>query len=175
MNLLEFSISSERLKLIPTSLVYAQDIFSEFTKELTVFMYPKPATKIEETISFIQVSQEKMKNNEALQVVILEKDTDEFLGHGGIHGLKSDTPELGIWIKKSAHGKKYGREAVTALKKWIDTNLKYKFIKYPVDRRNIASRKIAESLGGMVGAEYKKISMTGNELHEVEYRIYKKN
>lgn len=172
MNLLNVVIESERLKLIPTSKKYVQDIFKEFTEEITTFMYPKSAKKIDETLSFIELSSEKMKKGEQLQVVILNKLTGEFIGHGGVNKLNTDTPEPGIWIKKGAHGYKYGREAVNALKEWIDNNYKYKYIMYPVDRRNLASRKIAESLGGVIKDEYRKKNMSGNVLDEVEYRIY---
>ncbi|MCR4329929.1 MAG: GNAT family N-acetyltransferase [Candidatus Roizmanbacteria bacterium] len=174
MNLLHISIESERLKLIPTTEKYAQEIFKEFSNDLTVFMYPKPAKKIDETLSYISLSRQTMEKGEQLQVVILNKLTNEFIGHGGISGLNTDTPELGIWIKKSAHGNKFGREAVKALKEWTDKNKLYTYIMYPVDKRNIPSRKIAESLGGVIEDEYKKENMSGNILDEVEYRIYPK-
>ena len=166
-------ITTERLRLIPISEKYAQDIFQEFTEEVTTYMFPRSPKRIEDTLEFIRPAMMKMARGEELQVVILLKETGEYLGGGGIHGLITDTPELGIWIKQSAHGHKYGREAVTALKKWVDKNIPYKYIKYPVDKRNIPSRKIAESLGGIVEAEYKKENMAGNILDDVEYRIYK--
>jgi [ribosomal protein S5]-alanine N-acetyltransferase len=175
MNLLDITINSDRLKLVSTSEIYANDIFNEFSKDLTVFMYPKPAEKIDETLSFINTSREKMEKGEQLQVVILNKITGEFLGGTGVSELNTDTPELGIWIKKSAHGHKYGREAVKTLKKWIDKNYSYKYIIYPVDKRNLPSRKIAESLGGIIENEYAKENMQGNILDEVEYRIYPTN
>ncbi len=174
MNLLGEIIESERLKLVPTSEEYAQDIFKEFSKDLTVYMYPKPADEISETITFINSSRRYMETGKQFQVVILNKTTGEFLGHGGINHFDSDTPELGIWIKKDAHGNKYGLEAVRALKNWIDRNLPYKYIFYPVDKRNISSRKIAEKLGGIIEDEYSKINMQGNILDIVEYRIYPK-
>ncbi|HVZ12215.1 MAG TPA: GNAT family N-acetyltransferase [Patescibacteria group bacterium] len=174
MNLLEEVIESERLKLVPTSEEYAQDIYKEFTREITEYMYPKSADDVSETLEFIKFSRDKMETGEQLQVVILNKNTGEFLGHGGINHLDSGTPELGIWIKRDAHGNKYGLEAIHALKNWIDRNLSYRYIFYPVDNRNIASRKIAESLGGIIEDEYKKTNMQGNILDMVEYRIYPK-
>ena len=171
-NLLKVIIETPRLKLVPTSLQYAPEIFKEFTQEITTFMYPKPAKEIKETEAFINTSIKEMENGETLQVVILNKNTGEFFGHGGAKNLKTDTPELGIWIKKGAHGNKYGREAVTGLKQWVDENIKYKYVIYPADRRNIASRKIAESLGGILEDEYPKENASGNILDMVEYRIY---
>jgi len=175
MDLSKTVILTNRLKLIPTCLDYAPEIFKEFTDNITIYMYPKSARKISETETFINTSIQEMENGETLQVIILDKNTSEFLGHGGAKNLKTVTPELGIWIKKAAHGNKYGREAVAGLKHWVDENLKYKYIIYPADRRNVASRKIAESLGGILEDEYKKINASGNELDMVEYRIYPKS
>jgi len=171
-NLNKIIIEASRLKLKSTSEKYAQDIFKEFSEKITTFMHSKAADDISETLAFIKMSQNKMSKSEELQVVILDKGTDEFLGHGGIRKLNTNTPELGIWIKESAHGNNYGKEVISALKEWIDNNLQYKYIVYPVDKRNIPSRKIAESLGGVIESSYKKKSMSGNILDEVEYRIY---
>lgn len=171
MNLKNVIIESERLKMVPTSEDYAEDIFREFTDEITRFMMPKTPQKIEETLEFIRTSKKAMEKGEELEVIILDKNTGEFIGHGGIRKLNTNTPVLGIWIKKSSHGQKFGREAVKALKEWADKNLKYKYLEYPVDKRNIPSRKIAESLGGTIARELKKTNMAGNLLDEVEYRI----
>lgn len=171
-NLKNVVIESERLKLIPTSEDYAKDIFKEFTDDITRFMMAKTPKKIDETLNFIKASRENMNKGEELQVIIISKITGEFIGHGGIRKLKTDAPELGIWIKKGAHGNRYGREAVRALKEWAEKNLAYKYLEYPVDKKNIPSRKIAESLGGVIGREMKKKNMAGNILDEVEYRIY---
>ncbi|MBP9719190.1 MAG: GNAT family N-acetyltransferase [Candidatus Levybacteria bacterium] len=166
-------IFTDRLKLVALSEEYAADIFENFSEEITTFMNPRSPKKIEEVLEYIHTQIPKMERGEELPVIILDLETGEFLGGGGAHQLNTSTPELGIWIKKSAHGKKYGREAVTALKLWIDEHVPYTYIKYPVDKKNISSRKIAESLGGVVEDEYKKTNMSGNVLDEVEYRIYK--
>jgi RimJ/RimL family protein N-acetyltransferase len=77
--------------------------------------------------------------------------------------------------QKAAHGNKYGLETITAIKHWADRNLDYEYLIYPVDKANIASRKIAEALGGEVCREYQKTNLTGNVLNTLEYRIYKSN
>jgi len=168
------SIETERLLLIPISRDYAQDIFHEFTPEITTFMFPKPADKIEETYKFIDESITKNNAGKQLQIVILDKRSKEFLGCGGLHDIDTKTPELGIWIKKSAHGQKYGREAISGLEEWAQKSLQFEYIKYPVYKRNIPSKKIPESLGGIVAREFKQKNLSGNELDEVEYRIPKK-
>lgn len=170
-NLDQVTIETDRLRLVPISEEYAPEIFREFDQEITKYMYPKTPEKIEETLKWINRAKEQLAKGKRLEVVILLKETGEFLGCCGVD-TETETPELGIWTKKSAHGNHYGREAITALVEWTKKNLDYKYLIYPVDRRNIASRSIPESLGGVIGNEYKKPNLAGNILDEIEYRIY---
>lgn len=172
MDLNSVEINSERLKLVPITLEFTDPIFHEFTPEVTSLMFPKPAETPEDTKKFISDSLEKLSKGDTLQTVILDKQTGEFLGCEGLHSVNTSTPELGIWIKSSAWGKGIGKEAITALKEWADKNVEYKYIKYPVDKRNIPSKKIPESLGGVVEDEYSLTSQSGKVLDLIEYRIY---
>ena len=172
-NLFNVEIETERLILKPVSLEYKDMIFSEFTDDTTKFMFPSTPKKIEETEKFIKESVDEMEKGINFLISIFDKKTNEFLGGGGIHYLDTENPELGIWIKKSAHGNKYGREAVAGLKEWADKNLEYEYLLYPVVKENIASRKIPESLGGKVTREFIKKKQSGEDMELVEYRIYR--
>jgi len=119
-----------------------------------------------------QISNCYMQIGNNLQFAILSKSTGEFLGCCGLHGEgKVRTPELGIWIKKSAHGSGYGREAVHLLVNWSWNNIDLDYFTYPVDRKNVASSKIPESLGGEVVEALKVETPTGKILDEVVYKI----
>lgn len=172
MDFLNVKISTPRLLLLPISMKYKEEIFLEFFAEITKYMYPRSPKNISETEAFINDSIAGIKTATDIGLVILNKENLEFLGCAGIHGIKQK-PELGIWLKKAAHGHKYGLEAITAIKNWAEQNLDYNYLRYPVDKANIASRKIPEALGGNIVDEYDKINMSGNILHIVEYRIYK--
>ena len=174
MTMLIIKIESERLALVPIEQKHAIDIYDNFTHEITKYMYPKPAAQISETEDFIKSSHEKMKKESDIVLAILRKDTREFLGCAGFHNPKSKTPEFGIWIKKTSHGNGYGKEAITALYDWVCGKFEFDYILYPVDKRNIASRKIPESLGGVIKKEYKEKNLVGFELDEVEYHIFPK-
>jgi ribosomal-protein-alanine N-acetyltransferase len=162
---------SERLKLVPVSRDYAADIFREFTEAITTYMTPKAPTAIEETLEVIASMVAKVEAGEDLEMVILHAGSEEFLGGVGLRGLKSGTPEVGVWIKAAAQNRGYGREAVALLKAWADRHLEYTYLRYVVERRNAASRKIAESMGGTVAAEYQRLSMRGTALEMLEYRL----
>jgi [ribosomal protein S5]-alanine N-acetyltransferase len=171
-DLLHIEIISERLHLIPILPAHDQDIFREFTSEITTHMFPKPAEDISETRAFIEESIYDMKSGYNLQLVILEKESGEFFGCCGLHGFENAMiPEFGIWLKKSAHGFGYGKEAIHALYKWAKNNLNVDYFIYPVYRNNIPSRRIPESLGGMVIKEYIDKGLSGNTLDNVVYKI----
>lgn len=166
------TIETKNLYLKGIALEYKDDIFREFTPEITTHMFPRPAEKIWETIEFIETSIKENKEGSNFQIVILDKVNKVFLGCDGLHHIDRKTPELGIWIKKSAHGHGYGKEAIIALKEWADKNLDYEYILYPVDAENKASRKIPEFFGGEIAREYEQMSMSGKTLHLLEYRLY---
>lgn len=108
-----------------------------------------------------------------MQLVIMDKASGEFLGCVGLHHIDKKDPEFGIWLKKEAHGNKYGVEAIAALKEWADDNLDYDYIRYPVVKENIASRKIAETVGGEPKREFMAKNANGDVMDEVEYWMYK--
>ncbi len=166
------TLQSKNIIIKAISLKYKDDIFKEFTEEITKYMYPKAPEKIEETIEFIEASMKENEEGTNFQAVVLKKKTGEYLGNAGLHHIDRKTPELGIWIKKSAHGNSYGKEAIFALKKWADENLNYKFILYPVVDINLASKRIPEALGGKLHREYTEENMNGRAYRMLEYRIY---
>lgn len=174
MDFTSIQIDCERIVLQSISKKYCTEIFNEFTPDITKYMFPKPAEKIEETQIFISQSINNMKNKNELIFVILNKKNNEFLGCCGLHSRKNhDTPELGIWIKKDAHGNKFGLEAIIHLTSWSIKNIEFSYFIYPVDEANIASRKIAESLNGEVFKKKKIETMHNTFLNEVIYKINK--
>jgi RimJ/RimL family protein N-acetyltransferase len=172
-NFFDIKIETDRLLLVPIELSHAEDNFKYLTTEVTKYMGPKPAEDISETIAWIKSARERMEQGGNVQLVILKKDTGEFIGCAGLHDVDGKTPELGVWTKLTSHGNHFGREAITALYNWACENIGFDYVSYPVDKRNIASRKIPESLGGVIAREFKSINQSGFELTEVEYRIYK--
>jgi [ribosomal protein S5]-alanine N-acetyltransferase len=172
-NLETIQLESDRLILKPISLDYQQEIFAEFTADITRYMFPKPAENLQETARYIKDAIQRRDRGTDLTLVILTKTQQEFLGICGAHRLHTSTPELGIWTKKAAHGHGYGREAIHCLKQWLDCQLDYEYLIYTVDQQNLSSRKIPESLKGTPVQAFEKISMSGTILNLMEYRIYR--
>lgn len=171
-DLRSLTIESPRLRLRAISDQYTGDIYRHFTADITRYMFPAPASEVSQTQAFVASALEGLDRGDDLHFVICRRDDDEFLGVCGLHGEgPAAEPELGIWLKKAAHGHRYGREAIAALRTWAREHIDFERLIYPVDRRNIPSRRIAEHLGGVVIDEKKVMSLGGLELDEVVYAI----
>ncbi len=65
-NLLNVKISTKNLLIVPISVDYKEAIFKEFTKDITTYMYPRPAKNIKETEDFIKDSLKELKKGDNL-------------------------------------------------------------------------------------------------------------
>jgi len=166
------ALESKRLILGQYSQEYAEDFLKEFTEEVCTYMIPRPYKNLAEAKGYISKALISNQKGLDIQLIILKKDTQEFLGMVGLFRIHTKTPEYGIWLKKSAHGHKYGREAATALKLWADKNLDYYYLRYPVIPENIASHKIPKSLGGKLVNKYLDKNKDGKTITLDEFRIY---
>ena len=174
MNLLDVVVETKRLKLIPIKESHVIDVYKNFTIDITQYMYPQPTGHIEDAEKFVLSSIDGLKAGTNLQMVTLDKETDEFLGCIGLHNVGTEDPELGLWIKKSAHKNGYGLEAIRGLVKWARENLDFDHFKCPVDRNNYRVRRIPLVLGGKMVKAYKRLNMdSSKELDIVEYWINK--
>ncbi|RUR14284.1 N-acetyltransferase [Legionella sp. km772] len=166
-------LTGESLLCQTLRMEYAEDICKNFTAKITKWMWPSAPKTQTQINQHILEQQQAMSKGEELALLVLKKESLEFLGYIALHELNTTTPEMGIWLKEEAHGQGYGFEALSLLKKWADKNLSFDYLKYPVEKNNLASRALAEKLGGKVEGEYIKKSESGQVLDEVEYRFYK--
>lgn len=164
-------IESDRLFLRPLTMQDAQVIFENFTPTITRYTTPSSPKEISETETFLRGTIQKRQDHRELVMAICNRNTGEFLGVCGLHEIGKKHPELGIWIKESAQGNRFGREAITALVNWGQQHLTYEYLVYPVDRNNIPSRKIPESLNGEIFKESLGNKMDGGTLDLVFYKI----
>lgn len=93
---------------------------------------------------------ENMAAHEEYVFVIRHTESLEFMGLCDLHRLKDEVPLLGIWIKESQHGHKYGYEAVDTLVHYAFEDLNHQRLIYPLAEENWASLKVIERLGGKV-------------------------
>jgi len=165
-------IETSRLSLRPITPDDAKSIFPAFTPEITKFMIPKSPREIADTETWVSAAIAADSAGTDFHWIIRRLESGDFLGVCGLHCRgDSDSPELGIWLAKQAQGSGFGHEAIAAVVAWVPANITCSNLSYPVDRRNIPSRKIPERLGGEVFGEKKVENMAGLLLDLVIYRI----
>lgn len=166
-------LETQRLYLKPVCNTYREEIFKEFTKEITTYMDVDSSEDIKEIDRFIQISIKEMKWWEGYQAIIVNKNNHEFVWGAGLHHINSPTPSIGIRLKSSIQWNGYGKEVIQVLKNWLDNHIDYHYIIYMADKRNIPSRKLAEFLGGVMYQEKDIKNANGKVLYLLEYRVYK--
>lgn len=171
MDLSLITIETNRLLLVPVSTQHISDIFQEYREPMTKYMNHPTTGTLEELTERHKKWRRQLKAGTRLFMATLLKASGEFIGCFAIDGIGTMDPEMGGWLKKSAHGQRFGQEAAAGLRKWAQTHLTYHHLKWPCAKANIASCKVAEALGGKVEKQYKKTNTSGYTWDFVEYWI----
>ncbi|MDR5835821.1 GNAT family N-acetyltransferase [Caballeronia sp. LZ034LL] len=136
--------------LQPFSLADADEAYQCITPSLTRYMAWEPPESPDEFAKVWEAWIHAYANETDLVFAVREKHDRRFLGIVGLHDLQTSVPELGIWIREDCHGNGFGQEAMTCLYVWASAKFDRSSFSYPVAEDNHASRRIAESLGGVV-------------------------
>jgi len=141
-------IQSPRLHLNQFQMTDAQEVFGCITPGVAKFMPWEPPSWSE----YVMRCEKRVQSPEPnkFSFVIRRLDDRECLGMASLEDADSVSPELGLWLKESAHRQGFGREIVAALVEWGHTSLGKGSFTYPVAVQNTASRRIAESLHGEI-------------------------
>lgn len=169
MNLLNTQIETERLHLVPATVDFVEDSFREYREPVIQYMNWDRPEHLEEVKGRIIIHEQQMKAGKKLALVILSKESGEFLGRMALEDVQTKHPEMGGWLKESAQGYGYGREAAKALKEWAEAHLDYDYLLWPCALENKASCKLAELLGGTIGKRYVKTNARGKTFDFVDY------
>ncbi|MGJ4854607.1 GNAT family N-acetyltransferase [Labrys sp. La1] len=146
------ALFGERLLLRSFEPDDADEIFACITPSLTRFMAWEPSPS-REAFASIWRNWGTLAEVGSDYIFVVRRRDGLFLGLAGLHRAGSKTPELGIWIREDEHGRGYGREAVAAVAAWASRDPAIQYFQYPVAEANLASRRIAEGLGGIPAAE----------------------
>jgi RimJ/RimL family protein N-acetyltransferase len=148
-------INSLRLRLKPFQLADAADVFACITPSITRFLPWEPPASFNEYLSHHEQRIANV-NGHDFAFVIRRHNSRECLGMTSVEGVNKQLPELGIWLKEVAHGQGYAREAVRAVADWARAAFDCEHYQWPVAAENLASRRIAESMNGVLFAERSK-------------------
>jgi RimJ/RimL family protein N-acetyltransferase len=157
-------IQSARLQLSEFQITDAEEVFACITPSITRYMRWEPPT----WSGYLARCEARLRdpNLNALSFVIRRHDNNECLGMAGLEDSDQPSPEMGLWLKESAHGQGFGREVVAALAAWAHENLGKESFIYPVAVQNTASRRIAEGFHGEIIA-----TRTSPKYDSVVYKI----
>lgn len=162
------SFQSQRLQLTRFQMSDARDVFACVTPAITRYLTWDPLPWEE----YLALSEAGIRANDPNQFnfVIRRRDTNECLGMTALEHADQPSPEIGLWLKETAHGQGYGREVVEALIGWTSQALGKESFTYPVAVQNTASRRIAERLGGSIVAQLQRLKYKA-----VVYQVPAKN
>ncbi|SQJ19206.1 Uncharacterised protein [Serratia rubidaea] len=141
-------VNSERLLLTPFSAADADEVYQAITPTLTRFMSFEPEPSAEAFAEVWQGWLPLMREGEEIFFVVRRREDKQFVGMGGVHNLRSPTPELGLWVKEDQQHQGYGRELLQAIAGWAGERYRPHYFIYPVAEQNLPSRRLAESLDG---------------------------
>jgi RimJ/RimL family protein N-acetyltransferase len=170
-DLTSIKLVATRLTLRAFTPADAPEIFATASPAITRFMSWDPSPSL---AAFAEVWRQwlpRMAAGTDLSLFIRLRVADEFLGVAGIHRIGNAEPEVGIWLKETAHGLGYGREAIAAIVNWAPAHIGAAALLYPVAKQNLPSRRLAESLHGTIVGERNLRKSSGVVLDEVVYRI----
>ncbi|RUU74370.1 GNAT family N-acetyltransferase [Mesorhizobium sp. M7A.F.Ca.MR.362.00.0.0] len=159
-------INSDRLRLRPFTADDAEDLFVAITPAITRFMQWEPPRSLAAFAEVWRSWLSPIQDGSDLHFVVRALVDDRCLGLVGLHAAKTVCPELGIWIREDAQGNGIGQEAIAAVAQWASEALEPDCFEYPVAERNVASRRIAERLGGVIVG-----SRSSPKYNAVVYRI----
>lgn len=145
-------IESTRLLIKPFEAGDADAAFSCITPSLARYMAWEPAASRRDFDDVWQAWIPSIDDGSDYAFTIRHRADGSFLGLAGLHRVRTESPELGIWIREDRHRNGFGLEAVTLIAQWATRTLGCESFTYPVAEANRSSRRIAESLGGVVVA-----------------------
>ncbi len=143
-------ITSARLTLRAFTAADAAESFAEANARIAKFMSWNPSASEREYKAIWRRWVSDMQRGREFSLVIHLTSANEFIGRTGLHPADATLLETGVWIKESAQGRGYGREAVAAVIKWASEKFHPSGFLYPVVDENTPSRRLAEALRGEI-------------------------
>ncbi len=163
-------LKTRRLILQPFRACYLEEYYREFTDEITKYQYPDSFPDLETANQTMSEFVSAMEHGDMLELVILSHD-GEFLGSMEVFGLREKAPEIGLWLKRSAHGSGYGYEALRCMIDYLHAAQKYQYYIYEADVRNAPSIRLVEKFQCIKGACEDITTQSGKALRLQTYHI----
>ena len=161
---------TERLTIRKFSFDFLEDYYRELTDAVTKYQFPDSFKSLDAAREVMSGFVKDMEEGRMLELVIVAPDGG-FIGSMEVFGTDGETPEVGLWIKSSAHHMGYGYEALRGLFDYLNAQKKYRYYIYEVDVRNLPSVHLVEKFHSEKGGVEEITTGSGKSLKLRTYRI----
>ena len=167
---MEVLFQTERLMICPFSCDFLEDYYREFTDAVTKYQFPDSFKSLDAAREVMSGFVKDMAEGRMLELAVLTPDGG-FIGGMEAFGTDGETPEVGLWIKSSAHHMGYGYEALRGLIDYLNAQKKYRYYIYEVDVRNLPSVHLVEKFHSEKGGFEEVTTGSGKTLKLQTYRV----
>lgn len=150
-------LESERLLLRQITPEDAQEVLELRGNPENMKYIPRPLLKNkEEALDYINMIQEKIESNEAINWAVTLKPDNKLLGVIGHYRIKWEhyRSEIGYMLLPEAHGKGIATEAINLLVDYGFNIMKMHSLEAVIDPENVASAKVLEKNGFVKEAHF---------------------
>lgn len=128
----------------------------------------------EETEEKVRHSRSRFLLREDLQLLLIDKNTNEIVGSSGLHRGDWEVPrfEIGYWIRKKYLNQGFAKEAVTAIARFAFEHLNARRLEIHVASHNETSQKVAMASGFELEATLKNFELSLIDGQLVDKHIY---
>ncbi len=148
---------TEHLKFRTIEIGDENIIFPEIDESLTSHWigWEPPKNLGELRINIEDVIGQGKKDDFNVEFMVFAKSTNEFIGCCGISPTEHHGEyEAGLWVKKSAQRRGYGKEMIRMLIDWAKKNTNLKYIVCSITEGNLASEGIIKRVNHYFLREY---------------------
>jgi len=165
-------INSSRLELAFYSEEHAGFLAQEMASNIADMLISPLFNSPGEAWQWISWRQSENRSGTRLEFAILKQETGEYLGGCGIR-QENGVYKPNIWIKESAQGNGYAKEAMATLIDWVWRNIDTSTILYECKITNTKSIHLAASLGFEYINDHLYNNPSGDQTSFSVFRLYK--
>ena len=166
-----FALCTPRLRLVPLAPEHFAAYYQGMDAAVTRYQYPDPFPSLEAAQELLSSFCRLHREGRGLFLAVLDAVSGGFLGAVEISDADTETPEIGLWLCVSAHGKGYGSEALAAVLDFCRRQLPCPYLLYEVDRRNAASIHLAQKFGAHSHGCAEVVTPSGKTLQLEQFHI----
>lgn len=124
--------------------------------------------------TYVAMTRRGWKDGTHAAFAVTDSATEEVLGSIGIHWLDAEqgVAEVGYWVRSEARGRGIATRATRLVSRWALTDCGMKRLQLRADQRNVASQRVAESVGFRREGVLRSVRFNARQGRRVDFVIY---